>query len=189
MGRRALLLSVLLPAIARAEPAWGLEALMAELRGVRASSARFVEKQHLRMLTEPLQSSGRLAYVAPDRLWKETLEPRPARMAVEGDRLMVQLPGEAAREMSLREQPEIGALVASIRSTLAGDLPALRRYYAVSLEGGRADWRLALQPLDARLRSMIASIVISGSGAAVRFVETRSAEGDRTEMTILPDDR
>jgi hypothetical protein len=189
MGRRALLLSVLLPAITRAEPAWGLEALMAELRGVRASSARFVEKQHLRMLTEPLQSSGRLAYVAPDRLWKETLEPRPARMAVEGDRLMVQLPGEAAREMSLREQPEIGALVASIRSTLAGDLPALRRYYAVSLEGGRADWRLALQPLDARLRSMIASIVISGSGAAVRFVETRSAEGDRTEMTILPDDR
>jgi hypothetical protein len=172
-----------------AAPRWGLPELMAGLQQVRSGSARFVERKYLRVMTAPLQSSGILRYVAPDRLEKQTLLPEPSRLTIAGEQLTVDRPGEAARVISLQDQPEIGALVSGIRATMAGDLATLNRFYAPLLQGTEAGWQLDLQPRDPRIRELVASIRIQGRGNTLTGVDTLESDGDRTEMTIDADPR
>ena len=42
----------------------------------------------------------------------------------------------------LQDYPVLWAFVESIRSTLAGDLQSLNRFYRVELDGSERDWRL-----------------------------------------------
>ncbi|MDP1633567.1 MAG: LolA-related protein, partial [Gallionellaceae bacterium] len=72
----------------------------------------------------------------------------------------------------------------SIRSTLAGDLPMLQRFYTVELKGGAAKWRMKLLPLEDRTRDMVKEIVISGRGDRVTTIEMLEANGDRSTMTV-----
>ena len=69
---------------------WNLAALMASMRGVRASTAHFVETKYLHLLNQAQRSSGQLNYVAPGYLQKTTTEPRSARLTINGDRLTVE---------------------------------------------------------------------------------------------------
>jgi outer membrane lipoprotein-sorting protein len=172
-----------------ATPEWGLRQLMEALRQVRSSTARFVETRTYRMLNQTVSSSGRLIYVAPDRLQKETVEPVPARLTVNGDRLTIERQGEPTRDISLRDHSEIGALVESIRATLAGDLPALTRNFTTAFEGDANAWTLTLAPMDPRLRQLVTTIRIKGARAAMVEVETTEADGDRTDMAIRPDQK
>ncbi len=177
------------PHVGAADPpaaVWGVTQLMAAMHGVRHASATFVEQKFVQMLKQPLQSSGRLIYVAPDRLQKETLAPAPSELIVTGDHLMVQQPDGKMRDLSLSEFPEIGALVESIRATLAGDAATLSRYYAPALVGTPDDWLLQLEPRDERLRKLLTVVRIKGQGTNIRTVETMQRDGDRTEMAITP---
>jgi outer membrane lipoprotein-sorting protein len=160
---------------------------MATMRQVRASTARFVEMKYLHLLNQPQRSSGRLIYVAPDRLQKETTDPTASRLTIVGDRLTIERPGEATRDMSLRDNSTVGALVESIRATLAGDLPALTEYFSVTLDGGPDHWTLGLVPKDPRLRELITTIGIQGERAAIRQIDTTAANGDQTDTVITPD--
>jgi hypothetical protein len=161
-----------------------LDELMAGLRHVPSGSARFVERKYLQMTTAPLQSSGILRYVAPDRLEKQTLLPLPSRMTIAGEQLSVERPGEPTREISLRERPEIGVLIAGVRATMSGDLGTLNRFYTTSLHGDAANWQLDLSPREPRIREWVSIIRITGSGDMLTRVETLESDGDRTEMTI-----
>jgi hypothetical protein len=88
------------------------------------------------------------------------------------------------RTLRLQEYPVIWALVESIRSTLAGDLRSLGRFYRVALEGGERDWQLTLDPRDPDMQRMVQRIRIAGNGTSIRTIETLEAEGDRSVMTI-----
>ena len=169
--------------------AWGLPELMASMHGVRTESARFVEQKFVQLLARPQQSSGTLIFNAPDRLQKETLAPMASRLTVNGDRLTVVQPDGKTRDMSLSEVPEIGALVESIRATLAGDGATLTRYYTPTLSGTAGNWSLILEPRDSRLRNLVTTIRLQGEGTVIRSIETVERDGDRTEMTITPDPR
>jgi hypothetical protein len=165
---RLLLFSLALIAAPRAyaDPpglmSWGLPQLMAGMREVRSATARFSERKFDRLLKQPLLSSGTLIYVAPDQLQKETLAPVPSRLTVKGDHLTVVQPDGKTRVLLLSEYPALGALIESARATLAG---------------------------DARLRAILTSIRIQGAGNAIRGIETWEHDGDRTEMTIVPESR
>lgn len=169
-----------------ATPEWALPQLMAELGEVRSSAASFVELRYRNLLTEPLQSSGKLFYVAPDKLQKDTLEPWPGRFLVDGDRLTIEQNDQAPRVISLRQHPEIASFVESIRATMAGDLGTLTRFHAVSLQGTRENWALLLEPRDIRMREWVAEIRIAGQGSVIRSINTRERGGDRTLMSITP---
>lgn len=168
---------------------WGLPQLMAGMREVRTATARFSERKFDRLLKQPLLSSGTLIYVAPDQLQKETLAPVPSRMTVKGDRLTVVQPDGKTRDLSLSDYPALGALIESARATLAGDGATLARYYSPTLTGDARAWSLLLEPRDDRLRAILTSIRIQGAGNAIRGIETQEHDGDRTEMTILPEPR
>lgn len=166
---------------------WGLPQLMAGMQTVHSATAHFVERKFDHLLNQPLQSSGTLSFAAPDRLQKQTLAPAPSRLTIDGDRLTVEPPDGRLRTLSLAEVPELGALVAGIRATLAGNIATLTRYYTPTLTGSAADWSLQLAPQDARLRALVAVIRIRGEGSTICSIETMEHDGDRTEMTIMPD--
>ena len=185
-----MLCAIALPAHAQrtaAAPEWNLTTLMAALRQVRTSTAHFVETRYLHLLNQAQRSSGQLIYVAPDRLQKDTLEPARSRMTINGDHLTMERPGEQAREISLQDHAEIGALVESVRTTLAGDLPTLTRYFDVTFGGGPGDWTLGLTPRDPRLRDLVTAIRIKGDHTVIQEIETTQADGDRTDTVITPD--
>lgn len=178
--------------IARADPPpnaqnLALPQLMATMQSVHSAAAHFTERKFEQLLSQPLQSSGTLTFTAPDRLQKQTLAPTPSKLAVEGDRLTIVQPDGTTRTLSLSEVPELGALVASVRATLAGDAATLTRYYMPTLTGNASDWSLTLNPKDPRLHDLLTMIRIQGEGNTIRSVETMERDGDRTEMTVTPD--
>jgi outer membrane lipoprotein carrier protein LolA len=184
---RMLLWPILLLSAADAA-AWDIEQLMQELARVKTAKARFVERKHLAILTAPLESSGTLTYVAPDRLEKHTLSPRSESLLLERDRLTLES-GEPKRRRTIRleDYPAVGIFVESIRSTLAGDLALLNRLYQVALEGDERRWRLVLRPGDPKMQEMVREIRIGGSRNWIGSIEVLEPGGDRSVMTITRD--
>jgi outer membrane lipoprotein-sorting protein len=173
-----------------AEPAapgaWDLKRLMHELAQVKSARARFVESRQLAILSAPLESSGTLIYAAPGRLEKHTLAPRAESLVLDGDRLTLENKAQnQRRSFALQQYPEIWALVESMRSTLAGDLAALQRYYQVGLDGSESQWRLTLKPVEPGMQKLVGEIRIGGSGNQVGSVEIIETGGDRSVMTIV----
>jgi outer membrane lipoprotein-sorting protein len=185
-GARALAGAIaLLAGTAAGAAEWGVEQLMRELARVKSAKAGFVERKEIAILSAPVESSGTLLYSAPDRLEKHTVLPRAESLVLERDRLTVESKAlNQRRTFALRDHPEIGAFVESIRATLAGDLDALNRHYQVSLEGSESAWRLTLKPTDAGMRKFVSEIRLSGKHDAVVSVEITETNGDRSVMTI-----
>jgi Outer membrane lipoprotein carrier protein LolA-like len=190
----ALTLCVLLMAapgpVARAlsSQSWGLPQLMASLRRVKSASAQFVERKTMHLLRRPLVASGTLLYVAPDQVQKITVSPQWERLALSGDTLTMEGgPGDRTRSVSLSGYPDVAAFVEGVRATLAGDLPALERFYSVRLQGDAASWQLLLEPKRAKLRKIVQWIHIRGSGDKIEAVETEEGDGDHSDMTVVED--
>jgi hypothetical protein len=189
---RAAIFAVALAAGSAVFPAaaadWGVEQLMQALSEVKSSQARFVERKHLAILKAPLDQSGELRYVAPDRLEKHTRTPTRESLLLERDRLTIESPERGQRRtVSLQDYPVVWAFVEGIRSTLAGDLATLGRFYEVRLEGGERRWRLLLKPRDPLMEEVVREIRLGGSRNRIESVEIIETNGDRSVMTILRD--
>ncbi len=190
MTRRALLALALLAAAAstaRAQsPPLTIDALMRRLAAVPARRATFTEEKTIAALNAPLRSTGTLAYVRPDRLEKVTQSPSPETLEVAGAQLSITGADGRTHALDLDRQPELRALVDTVRATLAGDLPALRRSYSVGLEGTEAAWRLTLVPTDPRLRRFVRVVRIDGSGDSPRAFDVTEPSGDAQRMIVTP---
>jgi hypothetical protein len=185
---RILLLLLLVAASSASAAGWDIERLMHDLGQVKVARGRFVERKDLAILTAPLESSGTLLYTAPSRLEKHTLSPRAESLVLEGDRLtMVSKSPERRRTVLLQDYPAISVFVESIRSTLAGDLTLLRRFYEVTLDGEERKWRLVLKPSDPKMQELISEIRIGGSRSWIGSVEFLEPGGNRSVMTITRD--
>jgi hypothetical protein len=167
----------------------GLTDLMQGFAARRHCHATFVERQYLRVLDRPLESSGELFYDAPDRLEKRTLKPKPESLLLDKGILSVQRGGRKYT-IAARDYPQVAALVDSIRATLAGDRAALELAYTLTYEPMGDDWTLTLVPRASKVADLIARMRIGGHLDAVREVTALRANGDRSVMTIheLPDD-
>ena len=170
---------------AAAAATWGLEELMRRLAQVKSSKAKFVERKSLQILNAPLEFTGTLSYSAPAHVEKHTLTPKPESMVLDQDRLTVEDKTRGQkRTLTLQDYPVLWAFIESIRSTLAGDLQSLNRFYRVDLEGDEQEWRLVLKPRESRVQEMVSSIRIGGTAASIRTIEVNEANGDRSVMTI-----
>ena len=179
--RRALLLFPL-----TAQSADPLAAVMAALAAVRSSRATFVEEKEVPELDRPLVSRGTLAWRAPDRLEKRTIDPAPELFLIEGDRLTLERPQRGLREtLSLDTAPELRPLVEALRATLAGDIATLREHHEVRFSGDTTRWRIVLVPRSLRLRGAVQRITLEGSDGVLTVVETQGNEG-RTRLTATP---
>jgi len=164
-------------------PAWDFAQLMAQLAQVQTSRARYSEVRHVAMLQRPLELSGTLFYTRPAHIEKHQTRPFREVVRVDAEKLTVERDGKT-RSVVLRNVPLVGALVESLRATLAGDATELERLYAVSMEGPRERWRLRLTPRETEIAGIVKEIDISGSGSRVGRIEIREPGGDRSVMTI-----
>jgi hypothetical protein len=167
----------------RAAGDWNVPALMQSLAERGPDRARFVEKKYIAILDQPVQSSGELRYVPPDRLEKRTIAPKPELLVLERGTLTLER-GKQTHTLRLSDHPQIAAIVESLRGMLAGDRTALEKVYRLDLHGNRERWTLVMLPSDAKLAELVLRIDVAGSGTRVRSIEIRQADGDRSVMTI-----
>jgi len=166
---------------------WGVEALMANLHQIRSASAHFVELKTIHMLTRPIRAEGTLSYVAPDRLEKITTAPALETIRLDGQTLTGTRSNGDDYTVDIAGHSEIAAMVEGIRSTLAGDLPTLQRYYTIAFSGAPEHWQMDLAPKDRRVREKVDRIRIAGAGTVIDTIAVDEKDGDRSEMTITPD--
>ena len=170
-----------------------LARLFSELGAQRERHARFSERKFSALLKAPVQSSGTLIFRAPDYLEKRTVEPQRETVRIEGSVVTyesaAQRGGAQKRTFALSDAPLLAALIESLRATLAGDLPTLRRHYEVSwsatvpqaqIEG----WQLTLVPRERALLDAVSKVVLRGAGAQIASVEIVEGNGDLTLMQI-----
>jgi hypothetical protein len=160
-----------------------LDGLMQQLAARRHGQVSFHELHWSALLEHPLESSGELVYDAPDRLEQHTVTPRPETLVLDHGTITVQR-GKRRYVLALADYPEVGALVDSIRATLAGDRATLERSFRVAFEPDGAAWTLRLEPREARLARLVSRIVITGSADALATVEITRADGDHSLLTI-----
>lgn len=184
-GRRAVLLGLLALTAQAAQP-WGLEQLMASLAQTRQATASFTERETSPLLSGPIIATGTLTYVAPGYVRKQTSTPTPSIFTLQDGQITLTQSG-ATRTFALDEDPRIAGLIEAIRGTLAGDLPALQRFYTITLSGTAQNWQLVLLPGDAALARFIRSVTISGTGGKVTIIDTLSTDGAESRMSIAPD--
>lgn len=175
-------LALILSPVVQAAPL-SIAQLMTSLAKHPQGAATFTEKKFISILEQPVESSGELLFIAPARLEKRTLKPRPETMVLDGDILTLER-GRRKHVLQLKDYPEVAGMIESIRATLAGDRKALERVYHLALSGDSDHWTLTLTPLDPRVGKVIARIRMVGVKDMVRSVEILQADGDRSEMTI-----
>lgn len=182
---RSLVLLVPLAAFAQS---WDLQAMLGAMAQVPVSQTRFVETRHVAMLTQPIELKGSLRYERPNRLAKHVQSPFDELLSVDGETVtLFNRTKGVQRVLSLREQPALGALVESVRATLAGDAAQLERHYKVAFSGTRESWTLRLAPRESRVRTYVDNITLAGAGARIERIEVNEASGDRSVIRILHD--
>jgi len=175
-------LALLVSPLVQAAPL-SIAQLMAGLAKSPQGAATFTEKKFISILEQPVESSGELLFIAPARLEKRTLKPKPETMVLDGDTLTLER-GRRKHVLQLKDYPEVAGMIESIRATLAGDRKALERVYHLALDGSQERWTLVLTPLDPKVGAVIARIRMEGVKDVVRSVEILQADGDRSLMTI-----
>lgn len=178
-----LLLAVAPLAQAQSSPAWGLAPLMQSLAAVKSASATFTETKTMALLKTPLQSTGRLRFVAPDFVQKTVLTPSRQDFVLQNGTVTMTAEGKT-QQFDLAQAPPLAALVEGVRATLAGDLPSLQRYYSVELSGNDQTWQLLLRPRDAAAAHFLSWLSIRGSGIRVTEIDTGGARGDLSRMSV-----
>lgn len=166
-----------------AHAGWDLEQLMQSLARNTSGRATFTEQKFIALLDKPVLSSGELLYTAPDRLEKRTLKPKPETMVLDHDTVTVER-GKRQYVLRVKDYPELGVFVESIRGTLAGDRASLERLYQLTLDGSEARWTLVLRPLNPKMLAVVQRITMQGERAELRSIEMEQADKDRSVMLI-----
>ncbi|NLD53724.1 MAG: outer membrane lipoprotein carrier protein LolA [Burkholderiaceae bacterium] len=170
------------PRAAVAEPAT-LESILARIGGKSPREAEFTERKYLALLDAPVESSGLLRYVAPDRLERITRQPVAESMRLDGDLLVLERDGRT-RTASTAQFPGVAALVGSLRDILAGNADALRRRFKVVVQGDAARWQIDLLPSDSDMAKLVNRVTLRGRDDRLEEVETLQSDGDRAVMTL-----
>lgn len=171
-----------------ARPAnFDLASLMALLAGVTTATDSFVESKQSALLRAPLVLKGRLVYGRPDRLEKYVLSPYEETTIIAGNVVTVENRKQKQKKtFNLSASTSAAALIEGMRATLAGDIPALERHYAIQLEGSQDAWLLTLVPRDEKLAGLVARIRIAGARERLKRIEVDEGSGDQSVMLIGP---
>jgi outer membrane lipoprotein-sorting protein len=156
-----------------------LEALMRGMAGASGVEARFREEKRLALLSEPIESRGTLYFVPPNRLSRETREPSPSRLVIDGDRVSFR-DAAGGETVDLSANPIAREYVANFIVLFGGDLDALKSRYEPRFRADASGWTLELVPRAARLREFIERVTLAGRGRALERMELVEAGGDRT---------
>jgi hypothetical protein len=159
--------------------------LMSLLQAAHPGRATYRETHYLRVLDQPVETTGELRFTPPDHLEKTSRGLNAETLVADKDTVTIERGGRR-QTLSLAQYPEIAVFVDSIRGTLAGDRALLEKTYGLSLKGTAPRWTLTLVPRDDKLTRIVNRVAISGSQGEVRRVEIDQPDGDHSVMSITP---
>ncbi len=162
-----------------------LDALLARFAAAPGFEARFVEEKRIALLAVPVRNEGHLYFPPPDRLMRRVERPDPSVALIANGRLRMRQ-GDHVEELSIDENPVLRGFIDSFRAVLAGDGPALARFYeseyTAEAEGG--GWALTLRPRGGALARFLREIRLRGHGVVVTEMRMVEVNGDETRTTF-----
>jgi hypothetical protein len=165
------------------QPAFDLTRLMQLLAESSAAEVPYVEKKYSSLLSEPVVSSGTLAYKPPDVVEKIMTAPRRESYRIAGQELTVTRDGKE-RRIALAAEPLLAAFAASLRGLLSGSAGLLGAHYRMALTGTEREWSLELVPIEDEVTRYVKRIVASGRAGRVAQIEVFEASGDRSVTQV-----
>lgn len=166
-------------------PSWSLATLMADMAKIKSRSAHFSEIKHLSIMTQPVNSSGKLLYKAPDYIERRIEKPAAGYFISEKTSIRIKNPGQKKEIKVVSYQfPAIEAFVEAMRGILSGNLKTLKKNFDVKLSGSRANWTMELTPQDEEMLDYVEKLKFQGKGTKLFKVDTLSSNGDRSIVNI-----
>ncbi len=163
--------------------------LIAAFAAVETVQARYTETKHIKLMSEPLVSSGTVVLVKPDRLRMDMVEPVRQSVVVDGAKIRVMHHDlDTVQRVDLGPNADARAIVRSILLAMSGQVDLLDDEYGCSLaETPAGEVQLDLTPLTSPMKSMIRSLqVVLGPDRSLRQVTIRE-EGDDTSVLVFTD--
>ena len=158
--------------------------LIARLARRPPSSIAFIEVRLSPLLNEPLVVSGTLEYADAETLQRRVETPYRETTTLRGTTARIERDGEAPRTFALRRAPELKGLLAGMIGLLRGDAAALTSDFTITADGDDDQWRLDLEPSNARLSERLAEIVVHGRGTEPHCYVLRDERGGASVMLL-----
>jgi len=149
------------------------------MRSATGVVARFTETKELALLSAPLEATGTIYFVPPDRLVRLVTSPGRSRLVVDGDKVRFE-DDNGRKALDLSASPMARQMVDSFVVLFSGDEARLHQLYEAEFSSDGKTWHLHLSPRSAPLDRLIASFDLSGSGAHIDRMEAVEPDGDRT---------
>ncbi len=162
--------------------AFSLAELMDGMATTSGVIADFHEQKQIALLVKPLESSGQIYFVPPNRLARFTLEPEPSALIIDGDKLRFQQ-GDGAK-FDLSGNPMARTFIDNFIVLFNGDLPKLQNLYYTNFSTEGKNWSLTLEPRGSPLRRLVKEIALRGDRKGIREIVMQSWDGDRTATTF-----
>ncbi len=162
-----------------------LAALQQQAAGVTTLQGDFIQEKHLAMFQEVLISKGRFAFVRPDRLRWELIEPVASGFVLKGDkgrRWNARSGTEEAFELS--KEPVMRFVSEQLFAWVGADFSKLRARYRISVVQS-APVILKLVPLDAGGFLDHLEVAFAKDGRYPEMVEVHERGGDFTRIRFL----
>ena len=151
---------------------------MKGMAGAPGVVARFRERKELKLLSLPMESTGVLYFVPPNRFSRETNAPSTTRLVIDGDRLSFR-DAAGSQSIDISTSPVARAYVSNFIVLFNGDLDELRRRYDPHFSADASGWRLELRPRST-LADFLERVTLAGHGRVLDRMELVETGGDRT---------
>jgi hypothetical protein len=162
-----------------------LTSVMNRLAAVKSAKADFTEKKFVKLLNAPVESTGVLVYLAPDRFEKHTKNPVEERMTVERDTVTLDnVAKKKKQQIFIPQFPALAAIVDAMRGALSGNLPQLQQAFSIKASGTNQRWKLHLVPLEANQYAYIHAVDVAGRDDFIESIEILQSDGDRSIMSM-----
>ncbi len=140
--------------------------------------ANFREQKQIALLEEPLESSGTLYFVPPDRFARFTSRPEASLLVIDGAKLRFEQGGGAKFDLS--GSPMARVFVDNFIVLFNGDLPRLQDLYYTEFSAEGQNWTLILEPRRSPLRGIVKQIALRGNRRGILEIAMQDSDGDRT---------
>lgn len=170
---------------------WGFDELMDSLSNHPRFSADFTEERSSFFLARPIELTGRIIFVADERLEKIIEKPFSEHFIIDENEIVIHRVNEGGKAATrqttrfrLEKYPFLARAVQGVSNLFSGDKTLLEEMYDSRLEGSRENWELVLEPSHEKLKEYIDSITVRGSGGIIDVIHTLEADGDESILTL-----
>lgn len=147
-----------------------------QLTAADARSAQFEQERQISGLSQPLRANGEILLVKGKGLWWQQHSPFPLTLILTPTRMVQQLPGQPAQTLGNPQLLEFSNLMLALFDPSEA---ALARYFRHTLLSEGEGWTLTLEPTQAPLDKVFASLVLKGHHELVSLA-IHDKQGDVT---------